>query len=129
MTYSPSHTNVGFNTGDVLCYSPISGKYCRLNRAGAIHKFGVTCVKWIPGSENLLIVGFEDGSMMILDKDLEDQNTPITSTPEEYSIGARIYLTSSWNRYLMRKAPKGSKNNPRTYWKVSRKSVSCISHR
>jgi hypothetical protein len=37
----------------------------------------------MPGSETQFIAGFDDGSMMIFDKDMEDQNTPITSTPEE----------------------------------------------
>ncbi|KAJ3373452.1 hypothetical protein HDU91_000067 [Kappamyces sp. JEL0680] len=103
---------IGFNSGDILCFSPISGKYNRLNRAGAIHKYPVTCIKWLPGSETLFIAGFEDGSLMIFDRDFDDQNTPITATPEDY---------------LLRQAPKGSKNNPRTYWKISRKSVTSIS--
>lgn len=98
-----------FSSGDVLCFSPITGKYNRLNRAGAIHRFAVTCIKWLPGSETLFAVGFEDGSLMIFDRDLDDQSTPIASTPEEY---------------LVRQAPKGSKNNPKTYWKIARKSLS-----
>lgn len=102
---------IGFSTGDILCFSPITGKYNRLNRAGAIHKYAVTCIKWLPGSENSFIAGFEDGCLMIFEKDMEDQNTPITSTPEEF---------------LLRKAPKGSKNNPRTYWKISRKSITAV---
>jgi hypothetical protein len=41
------------------------------------------CIKWLPGSETSFIAGFEDGSLMIFEKDMDDQNTPITSTPEE----------------------------------------------
>ena len=110
---------IGFSTGDVwldliqiLLYSPISAKYHRLNRAGAIHKFAVTSIKWIPGSESLFIVGFEDGCLMIFDKDFEDQNTPISSIQETY---------------LARPAPKGSKNNPRMFWKISKKQLTCKS--
>jgi hypothetical protein len=75
---------LGFTSGDILCFSPITGKYNRLNRAGAIHKYAVTCIKWLPGSETSFIAGFDDGSLMILEKDMDDQNAPITSTPEEY---------------------------------------------
>ena len=39
---------IGFQTGDILCYSPITGKYARLNRQGAIHKHAVTSITWIP---------------------------------------------------------------------------------
>jgi catabolite repression protein CreC len=52
---------VGFNTGDILCFWPLSGKYTRLNRGGTINKTPVTCIKWIPGSENEFMVAFEDG--------------------------------------------------------------------
>jgi hypothetical protein len=109
---------IGFSTGDILLYSPISAKYHRLNRAGAIHKFAVTCIKWIPGSETLFIAGFEDGRLrltlgclMIFDKDFEDQNIPIAS--------------SNQDTYLARSAPKGSKNNPRMFWKISTKQLTC----
>jgi catabolite repression protein CreC len=44
-----------------MWYSPISGKYARLNCQGVINKEAVTCIKWLPGTENLFIAGYEDG--------------------------------------------------------------------
>jgi hypothetical protein len=52
---------VGFTTGDILCFWPISGKYTRINRGGNITKSMVTCIKWVPGSESQFIAGFDDG--------------------------------------------------------------------
>jgi hypothetical protein len=37
----------------------------------------VTMVKWIPGSEDLFMASFEDGSILILDKDKDDQSFTI----------------------------------------------------
>lgn len=33
----------------------------------------VNAIKWIPGSEDLFMAAFSDGTMLILDKDREDQ--------------------------------------------------------
>lgn len=33
----------------------------------------VTMIRWLQGSENLFLVAFEDGSMMVFDKDKEDE--------------------------------------------------------
>lgn len=76
-------TVIGFSTGDIVTYIPLNGKTARYNRHGCIHKFAVTCVKWIPGSESLFICGFEDGSLLIFDKDLEDQSQAIPQSQEE----------------------------------------------
>ncbi|RKO84565.1 hypothetical protein BDK51DRAFT_30478, partial [Blyttiomyces helicus] len=65
---------IGFSGGDVMWYSPLSGKYARLNRQGVIKKSCVTCIKWMPGSENLFLAGHEDGSIIIYDKEKDDQN-------------------------------------------------------
>ncbi|KAI8905959.1 WD40-repeat-containing domain protein [Gorgonomyces haynaldii] len=102
---------IGTNTGDLLYYSPLSGKYQRFNRSGSIHKYGVTCVKWIPGSENMFCAGFEDGSMLVFDKEMEDQVVPVPTASEEF---------------LVSKPPKNTKHNPRSYWKISSKPLTCI---
>jgi WD40 repeat protein len=105
-------TVIGFSTGDIVCYSPISGKYNRLNRNGCLHKHLATIIKWIPGSENLFVCAFEDGSLLIFDKDLEDQTQPI---PPSHA------------NFLVTKPPKNTKLNPRSYWKVSQKAVTSLS--
>ena len=116
MTRDSMNAVVGFNTGDILCFWPLSGKYTRLNRYGTISKSAVTTIKWIPvyfineGSENLFMAGFKDGSLMIFDKDLDDQSYTIPISPDFYSTNA----------------PAGSKNNPRAYWKLSPSSITAL---
>ncbi|KAJ3300727.1 hypothetical protein HK104_006025 [Borealophlyctis nickersoniae] len=78
MTRESLDAVIGFSCGHVMWYGPISGKYVRYNRQGVINKSAVTCIKWMPGSENLFIAGYEDGSVVIYDKDKDDQPfTPV----------------------------------------------------
>ncbi|KAJ3187628.1 hypothetical protein HK101_009284 [Irineochytrium annulatum] len=67
-------TVIGFSTGDVLWYSPLTGKVSRLNRQGVVSKAVVTCIKWMPGSENLFMAAYDDGTITVFDKEKEDQN-------------------------------------------------------
>jgi hypothetical protein len=54
-----------------------------MNRQGSTYKSAVTCIKWIPGSENSVLCGFEDGSIAVFDKELEDQGTVIQPINDE----------------------------------------------
>ncbi|TPX32091.1 hypothetical protein SmJEL517_g04754 [Synchytrium microbalum] len=104
---------IGFNTGDVMWYSPISGKYARLNRQGTINKEAVTCIKWIPGSESLFIAGHEDGSVIIYDKEKDDQPFSVSIDQNE-------------SNFFVSKPPKSHKFNPYTFWQVGRKPISAL---
>ncbi|KAJ2992677.1 hypothetical protein HDV02_002903, partial [Globomyces sp. JEL0801] len=111
VTRETMNSVVGFTSGDILCFWPITGKYTRYNRSGQIQRIPVTSIKWVPGSESYFIAGFEDGSMMVFDKDMEDQGQGISA---------------STDNYLVRPAPKASKSNPRSYWKISKKAITAI---
>ncbi|TPX45366.1 hypothetical protein SeMB42_g04028, partial [Synchytrium endobioticum] len=105
---------IGFNTGDVMWYSPISGKYARLNRSGAISKEAVTCIKWVPGAETLFITGYEDGSVVVYDKDKEDQ--AFSMTVDQTDTG-----------FYVSKPPKTHKYNPLAFWQVGKKPITALS--
>jgi hypothetical protein len=45
----------------------------------------VTMVKWIPGTEDLFMASFQDGSVLILDKERDDQVFTIPWTEEQLS--------------------------------------------
>lgn len=107
-------TVMGFNTGDVMFYSPISGKYFRLNKQGLVNKTAVTCIKWLPGSENLFMAGFEDGHIVIFDKEKEDH--AFTIMMDKSDTNFRIY-----------KPPKSQKVNPISVWHVSSRPITAIS--
>ncbi|CAG8480758.1 7315_t:CDS:2 [Gigaspora rosea] len=40
-------------------------------------------VKWVPGSENLFMASYQDGSVVIYDKEKDDQNFSPATTNEE----------------------------------------------
>ncbi|KAJ1340142.1 hypothetical protein BSLG_005229 [Batrachochytrium salamandrivorans] len=103
---------LGFSTGDILWYSPISGKFARLNRGGAVYKHAVRSIKWMPGSDTHFMAGFEDGSVLVFDKDLEDQAFTAPATRESF---------------VKSKSSRQSKYNPVDYWKVGQKGVTAIS--
>ncbi|KAF7732553.1 hypothetical protein EC973_003300 [Apophysomyces ossiformis] len=114
-TRSNDHLDVviGFSTGDCVWYDPMSSKYFRLNKCGVMNDSAVTMVKWIPGSEDLFMVAFSDGSILILDKEREDQS--FTSPPP-----------GSWGeqQFQSTRPHKNSKYNPVSHWRISEKGVS-----
>ncbi|KAI9329389.1 hypothetical protein DFJ73DRAFT_964275 [Zopfochytrium polystomum] len=117
LTRDNMDTVLGFTSGDVICYSPISGKYVRLNKNGVINKTGVTCIKWMPGSENLFMVGFEDSQLVIFDKEKEDQ--AFTLPPQSESDSKPIHF---------HKPPKPAKSNPISVWHIPQaRSITALS--
>lgn len=77
---------IGFSSGDCLWYNPIGNKYSRINKnvslsyrrcvlielQGMLNSSGVSVVKWVPGSEDLFVAAFNDGTVFVVDKDRED---------------------------------------------------------
>lgn len=113
MTKSASHIDVimGFSTGEIIWWEPISQRYTRLNKnvsgrkqgdpargtaftspvsnalidhsQGVINGTPVSEIRWIPGSENLFLAAHMDGSLVVYDKEKED--APFV--PEETAAG------------------------------------------
>jgi hypothetical protein len=63
---------IGFSTGDIIWYDPLGCKYVRLNKGGCLVNSAVSMIKWLPASEDLFLVAFKDGSVMIMDKERDD---------------------------------------------------------
>jgi len=74
-TKSSQHMDVviGTNLADILWYEPVSQRYSRLNKNGAINPSPVTQVRWIPGSENLFLAAHLDGALIVYDKERDDE--------------------------------------------------------
>ena len=81
---------IGFVTGDLLWLDPISSRYARINKGGAITTSPVTQVRWLPGSENLFMAAHADGSLIVYDRDREDSSdfAPATWTGTPSSSSA-----------------------------------------
>lgn len=85
---------IGFVTGDLIWLDPIASKYTRINKSGCITNSAVTQLRWLPGSENLIMAAHADGSVLIYDREREDSSdfAPATwealaaSTPSSSSV-------------------------------------------
>ncbi|SAL99761.1 hypothetical protein [Absidia glauca] len=111
VTKSSEHLDViiGFSSGDCVWYDPLTSKYFRLNKDGNMKRGSVTNVKWIPGSEDLFMASFADGTILILDKDREDQ---AYTTP---TVGSEQFHAS--------RPHKSAKYNPVSHWSALGKGI------
>ncbi|KAF2396969.1 hypothetical protein EJ06DRAFT_533685 [Trichodelitschia bisporula] len=119
VTRSAGHLDVavGFSTGDLMWYEPVSGKYSRVNKNGVIHAAPVADVRWMPGSENLFLAAHVDGSLVVYDKEKEDA----VFVPEcaDALTPARIVVRKSVGS-------KSQKTNPVAWWKVSAQRINAV---
>ncbi|SNX83859.1 related to WD40 repeat protein CreC [Melanopsichium pennsylvanicum] len=65
---------IGFVTGDLIWLDPIASKYSRINKGGCITGSAVTQVRWLPGSENLIMAAHADGTILVYDREREDSS-------------------------------------------------------
>ncbi|PHZ08561.1 WD40 repeat-like protein [Rhizopus microsporus ATCC 52813] len=107
---------IGFSTGDIVWYDPFSSKYVRLNKGGCLVSSAVHMIKWLPGSEDLFVAAFKDGSMMIMSKERDDQ--PFSLSEPNSWIETQFYTF---------RPHKGYKHNPVSYWKLSKEAITDFS--
>ncbi|RBR22616.1 uncharacterized protein FIESC28_04411 [Fusarium coffeatum] len=137
-TKSVSHLDVimGFSTGEVIWWEPISQRYTRLNKNGAINGTPVAAIRWIPGSENLFLAAHMDGSLVVYDKEKEDAQF----NPEEEAVNGNVNGTSGesldannpgshHNSIRINKSvhSKNQKVNPVAAWKLSNHRINAFS--
>lgn len=100
-TKSPTHIDVimGFNTGDIIWYEPISQKYSRLNKNGIINKAAMASIQWLPGKQNFFLAAHMDGTLVVYDKDKEDvefvPEEPLPTSPTTNGNGATLERTET----------------------------------
>ena len=78
---------IGFVTGDLIWLDPIASKYTRINKGGCITSSAVTQVRWLPGSENLIMAAHADGSVLIYDREREDSSDFTPAVWEAFADG------------------------------------------
>lgn len=143
ITRTGAHLDVimGFSTGEIIWWEPISQRYTRLNKnvssgslrnsslgadqvQGVINGTPVSEIRWIPGSENLFLAAHMDGSLVVYDKEKEDApfvpdeeqvNGSGTETPDGTNG------TTQPNGIQINKSvhSKNQKTNPVAAWKLS----------
>lgn len=119
-TKDSGHIDVvlGSSAGDILWYEPMSQKYARINKNGAINSSAVSHIKWIPNSENLFLASYIDGSLVVYDKEKED--APFFSEEvmhEENNVF--IDDDSTILNVIKSVNSKNQKTNPVACWNVS----------
>ncbi|KAI0064535.1 WD40 repeat-like protein [Artomyces pyxidatus] len=154
-TVSHEHLDIiiGFNTGDLVWFDPITSRYGRLNKQGRISGVACTAVRWVPSSPNLFLVSHADGTIIVYDKDRDDgvftAQTPTAPSPSRSPVGSPVPGTSDttppgewnpldsifvtvppWHPMNGAGAAAGGRSekekgtkNPVSHWKVSKRSV------
>lgn len=129
VTKGPNHIDLimGFSTGEIIWFEPMSQKYTRLNKNGIINTTPVSEIRWIPGSENLFLAAHMDGSLVVYDKEKEDtaflpeENGVETNGSSESSSGdlepsPKLHVDKSVHS-------KNQKFNPVSFWKLSNQRI------
>lgn len=133
ITKGPSHIDLimGFSTGEIIWFEPMSQKYTRLNKNGIINTTPVSEIRWIPGSENLFLAAHMDGSLVVYDKEKEDiafspeENGVETNGTSESSNGnaevptIKLHIDKSVHS-------KNQKFNPVAFWKLSNQRINAF---
>ncbi|KAK3316168.1 WD40-repeat-containing domain protein [Apodospora peruviana] len=132
LSKSTAHIDVimGFSTGEIIWWEPVTQRYTRLNKNGIINGTPVFEIKWIPGSEHLFLAAHMDGSLVVYDKEKEDA---IFSPEEEGGPNAngKANGTNGVNhssRMQVNKSvhSKNQKTNPVAVWKISNQRINAF---
>ncbi|KAF7980173.1 hypothetical protein HWV62_39647 [Athelia sp. TMB] len=116
-TGSPERLDViiGFATGDLLWFCPLSSRYARLNKAGCVSASPVTAVRWVPSSASLFLAAHADGSVLIYDTEREDAPFAPPEPPAHWNPLETIHVSAP--PFPQTKAPA---KNPVSHWRVTR---------
>ncbi|VDC06671.1 unnamed protein product [Peniophora sp. CBMAI 1063] len=129
---------VGFASGDLIWFDPVSLRYARINKQGRITASPCTAVRWVPSSPNLFLASHADGTIIVYDKDRDDgaftpgapradgdaegEWNPLDSMfvtmPPWHPVGA----AASGGEGKKEKADKAPRN-PVSHWKVSKRAI------
>ena len=128
ITKGPNHLDIvmGFSTGDIIWYEPMSQKYTRINKNGVINPTPVSDVRWIPNSENLFLAAHMDGCLVVYDKEKEDAVFVAEEQPSSSEDVADDPLKKT--RLTIKKSvtSKNQKTNPVSSWQVSNSKVNAF---
>ncbi|KZT55092.1 WD40 repeat-like protein [Calocera cornea HHB12733] len=124
---------IGFNTGDIMWYDPLSSRYVRINKGGCMTTSPITCVRWVPGHRSMFLAAHADGTINVYDKEREDGNFGIASTD---TADADAGWNALEDMIVVRPPPpgppaKGEKEkqakNPVSHWRICRRAITDFS--
>lgn len=128
ITKGPNHLDIvmGFSTGDIIWYEPMSQKYTRINKNGVINPTPVSDVRWLPNSENLFLAAHMDGCLVVYDKEKEDA----VFVAEEQSPSTEDVMSDAGKKtqLTIKKSvnSKNQKSNPVSLWQISSSKINAF---
>lgn len=137
-TQSTNHLDVilGFNTGDMIWYEPVSQKYARINKNGMINNSAVNAIWWLPNKENFFLAAHTDGSLIVYDKEKEDGEfiPEETATPPaengispDGSTNGDATPRRQYNLNIKKSVQsRNQKSNPVSVWKLSNQKINAV---
>lgn len=82
----------------------------------------ITMIKWLQGYENLFMAAFQDGTIMLFDKEKEDDT--FHPGDEQRPTLKKPLLDDKQLFKITKPSSKGSmKSNPVSHWKLSNRSI------
>ncbi|OCK86637.1 uncharacterized protein K441DRAFT_35526 [Cenococcum geophilum 1.58] len=117
---------MGFSTGDIIWYEPMSQKYARINKNGAINPSPISDIRWLPNNESLFLAAHVDGTLVVYDKEKED--APFVA--EERAASSEKASSESERKVALQikksVQSKSQKTNPVACWKVSNSKINAF---
>jgi hypothetical protein len=128
ITKGPNHLDIvmGFSTGDIIWYEPMSQKYSRINKNGVINGTPVSEVRWLPNSENLFLAAHMDGSLVVYDKEKEDALFVAEDQPPSSEDVVSDNGTKALFKIRKSVTSKNQKANPVACWQVSSSKINAF---
>ncbi|KAH8666722.1 WD40-repeat-containing domain protein [Xylariales sp. PMI_506] len=129
ITKSPGHLDLvmGFSTGEIIWWEPVTQRYTRLNKNGVINKTPVSQIRWIPGSENLFLASHMDGTLVVYDKEKEDAIFNPDEEEQTDGDGAANGVDHSKKIHILKSVhSKNQKTNPVAVWKLSNQRINAF---
>ncbi|RKF64633.1 putative catabolite repression protein creC [Erysiphe neolycopersici] len=130
VTKSQNHIDIvmGFSTGEIIWYEPISQKYTRMNKKGIINQHAISEIRWIPGSESLFLAAHIDGSLVIYDKEKDDAVFMSEGSEKSTSDSPSNHESSNVTLLHVDKSvrSKNQKFNPVSLWKLSNQRINAF---
>ncbi|GAA5817344.1 hypothetical protein MFLAVUS_010888 [Mucor flavus] len=116
---------IGFTSGDIVWFDPLCNKYGRINKGGVMNSSPITMIKWLQGYENLFMAAFQDGTIMLFDKEKEDDT--FHPGDEQRPTLKKPLLDDKQLFKITKPSSKGSmKSNPVSHWKLSNRSITAF---
>ncbi|KAI8881923.1 WD40 repeat-like protein [Backusella circina FSU 941] len=113
---------IGFTSGDIMWFDPLCNKYGRINKGGVMNSSAITMIKWLPGYESLFMAAFQDGSVMLFDKEKEDEHFH----PGDGKKSSPSIIDKTMFKVSKPFQKHATKFNPISHWKLSNRSITAF---